>query len=235
MNGDSSGENLSVLIVEDEPAARDRMVQAIELQSDMTLLGAVGTVNEAQQQLAKQWPSVLLVDLGLPDGDGTELIRQVDDDHRACEILVVTVFGDEKHVLRAIECGAGGYLLKEEDSDQIGRSIRHLMNGSAPISPSIARHLLTRFKSTSSKQSQSRGEVEESEEPACSLTGREKEILGLIAKGYSSSEIGEMLEVTYHTVTSHVKNIYRKLSVHSRSEAIFEAVQRGIVDLGGRV
>lgn len=227
--------SFAVLIVEDDFGARLRMAQAIEHQADMTLVGAVATIGEAEELLARSWPTVLLVDLGLPDGDGTQLIQQVAADHRPCEIMVVTVFGDEKHVLRAIEAGAGGYLLKEEDEDQIGLSIRQLVDGGSPMTPSIARHLLNRYRNNdtfSEKSPASKASASATAGDKPLLTCREVEVLRLIAKGYNFNEIADLLSVTYHTVTSHIRNIYRKLSVHSRSEAVFEAVQRGLVELG---
>jgi DNA-binding NarL/FixJ family response regulator len=226
-NEDNSRSHLSVLIVEDDPGARDRLAEAIQEQTDMQLLNAVSTLHDARQAIASNWPDILLVDLGLPDGDGTELIRDVSASQQRCEIMVITVFGDEKHVLRAIEAGAAGYLLKEEESDEIGRSIRQLVEGGSPISAPIARHLLTLFRKDSA--SSSNVDSSTSGDDSAKLTEREIEVLRLIAKGYNSNEISEVLDVTYHTVTSHVRNIYRKLSVHSRSEAIFEAVQRGLV------
>jgi len=221
---------LSVLVVEDDPAARGRISDAIREQPDMCLLDAVASLAEAWRSLENCWPDVVLVDLGLPDGDGTTLIQEIYTRPECCEVMVITVFGDEGHVLRAIEAGATGYLLKEEDSDQIGRCIRQLAAGGSPMSASIARHLLTRFR----RQGESRqGGVPESEKgDPQGLTEREVEVLRLIAKGYNSAEISELLGVTYHTVTSHIRNIYRKLAVHSRSEAVFEAVQRGLVEFG---
>ena len=218
---------LNVLIVEDDPGARTRLARAIQEQTDMLLLDAVPSLQDARKSLECAWPDVLLVDLGLPDGDGTDLIREVSESPQSCEVMVITVFGDEKHVLRAIEAGASGYLLKEEEKDEIGRCIRQLIAGGSPISASIARHLLTRFRTPVTEQPEPSKPKIDPDAP--SLTERELEVLRLIAKGYNSNEISELIDVTYHTVTSHVRNIYRKLAVHSRSEAVFEAVQRGLV------
>lgn len=219
--------HLNIVIVEDDPNARTRLAKVIQDQPDMLLLDAVSTLKDGHQTIDNNWPDVLLVDLGLPDGDGTELIRYVNTSKRACEIMVITIFGDEKHVLRAIEAGASGYLLKEEDSDQIGDCIRQLVQGGSPISAPIARHLLTRFRKDNTAPSASTETVSNPDKTG--LTEREVEVLRLIAKGYNSNEISGLLSVTYYTVTSHVRNIYRKLAVHSRSEAVFEAVQRGLV------
>jgi DNA-binding NarL/FixJ family response regulator len=227
MHEEDSDSDLNVLIVEDDSGARERLAKAIIDLPGMLLLDAVSTLSAAQQTIEKKWPDVLLVDLGLPDGDGTELIRDVSNSSGRCEIMVITVFGDEKHVLRAIEAGASGYLLKEEDSEQIGHCIRQLIEGGSPISAPIARHLLTQFRKDGDSKTNS-SYISSNDTPQ--LTDRETEVLRLLAKGYNSNEISDVLEVTYHTVTSHVRNIYRKLAVHSRSEAVYEAVQRGLVN-----
>ncbi len=229
MNHSSQTTPVGVLIVEDDAAARTRFAQAIQEQTDMLLLDAVTCLAEARSVLTVSRPDVLLVDLGLPDGDGTELITEVALQWPNTEIMVITVFGDERHVLRAIEAGASGYLLKEEDSTQIGHCIRQLMRGGSPMSASIARHLLTRFRHRA-PDNETVPPVVKQVQP--DLTDRELDVLRLIAKGYNSNEISKLLNVTYHTVTSHIRNIYRKLAVHSRSEAVFEAVQRGLVQFG---
>ncbi len=223
---ENSRADLNVLIVEDDPGTRERLASAIWGLPDMQLIDAVSTLSAARETIASTWPDVLLVDLGLPDGDGTELIREVSGSSGRCEIMVITVFGDEKHVLRAIQAGASGYLLKEEESEEIGRCIRQLIEGGSPISAPIARHLLSQFRRGGETETATADNVDSD---APQLTDREIEVLRLIAKGYNSNEISDVLDVTYHTVTSHVRNIYRKLAVHSRSEAVFEAVQRGLV------
>jgi DNA-binding NarL/FixJ family response regulator len=214
-------ETYSVLIVEDEPMARQRLATALTQQPYFTLSAAVGSCAEARAALAVALPRVLLVDLGLPDGDGIELIREVAEQGREVDVMVITVFGDEKHVLAALKAGATGYLLKDSTSHDIGEAVLQLVNGGSPISPSIARYLLKRFHQ------------EEPPKPVEAdmkvLTEREREVLSLIVKGFSYKEIAGLLAMSSQTVPSHIKNIYRKLAVHSRSEAVFEAVQSGLV------
>jgi DNA-binding NarL/FixJ family response regulator len=163
-----------------------------------------------------------LTDLGLPDGNGLDLIRRVAAMEGNTEIMVITVFGDEKHVLSAIEAGASGYLLKDSTSDYIGDSIVQMMNGESPVSPAIARHLLKRFRSM-----QTKAQVTDSDSPK--LTPRESEILQYVAKGFSFTEVAKLINVSPHTVTHHIKNIYKKLAVCSRAEAVYEAMQLGLV------
>jgi len=213
-----------VLLVEDDPNTRDRLTAAVNAHPQLTVTAAVGTCLEAQAELKKGFPDVLLSDLGLPDGNGLDLLRFVSTHHPQTESMVITVFGDEKNVLAAIEAGASGYLLKDGNSDYIGQSIMQMLAGGSPISASIARHLLKRFQPVSTGPA-------ESPHPCPTMTGREQAVLELVAKGFSYVEIAKALDMSVHTVTSHIKHIYRKLAVNSRSEAVFEAMQLGIIKL----
>jgi DNA-binding NarL/FixJ family response regulator len=135
--------------------------------------------------------------------------------------MVITAFGDEKTVIAAIEAGASGYLLKDGSSAEVGEALLELVGGGSPISPSIARHVLRRLQR----------ENEAPAEDAPRLTEREHEILSLIAKGFSFPEIAGLLSISAHTVTTHVRHIYEKLEVSSRSSAVYEAVQLGLIRL----
>jgi DNA-binding NarL/FixJ family response regulator len=138
--------------------------------------------------------------------------------------MVVTVFGDETHVVAALEAGALGYLLKDGSADYIANSILEMLGGGSPISPPIARYLLRRFRGLEEAQL-----PDGSEAPR--LSEREREVLTMIVKGFSYAETAKLLGVSAHTVTTHVRSIYRKLEVHSRGEAVYEALQLGIVKL----
>lgn len=213
----------TVLLVEDDEATRARLARAIEQDTGLHLGGTAASCQEARRQLERLTPDVLLVDLGLPDGSGIDLIREVTRGPRRVEAMVITVFGDEKHVVAAIEAGATGYVLKDGSNTYIGDSIRELLNGGSPISPAIARHLLRRFRAPFPRTSVPAGV----EVPV--LTEREHEVLALLVKGFTFQEIGELLAISAHTVTTHVKHIYGKLEVRSRAEAVYEALQLGIV------
>ena len=213
-------EQYSVLLVEDSEETRERLSAVVREHPQLQLLAAASTFNEACQCLDRQQPRVLLTDLGLPDGDGLDLIRKVQSKQMATEIMVVTVFGDEKHVISAIEAGASGYLLKDGTSEYIGDSIVKMVNGESPVSPAIARHLLKRFRNNS---------VPVLNKDVPHLTPREQEILQYVAKGFSFTEVAGLLGVSPHTVTHHIKNIYKKLSVCSKTEAVYEAMQLGLV------
>jgi DNA-binding NarL/FixJ family response regulator len=212
------------MIVEDDRPTRDRLVRQVQSEASLAVVAAAATLAEARTALATARPRVLLVDLDLPDGSGLELIRKAFADNAGTESMVITVFGDEHHVVAAIEAGAAGYILKDSDGEQIARAILQLLDGGSPISAKIARHVLRRMQPPPGAERGGEGRGER-------LTPREHEVLKLIAKGYSYAEIAQMLGMSVHTSTSHVRSIYRKLAVGSRSEAVFEAVQMGIIRL----
>ena len=209
----------SVLVVEDEPEFLRQYCEAITREPDLRLAGAVGTLAAALAVIEQSVPDVLVVDLGLPDGSGAQLIRRAVHKRPDCDALVLTVVGDDQHVIDAIEAGATGYLLKDSPVGELARCIRELRAGGAPISPSIARRLLARMRAPANRPST---------QPS-PLSDREAEILQLVAKGLSFAEVGNALGISAHTVVAHVKKIYRKLSVHSRGEAVFEAAQLGLL------
>jgi len=220
--------SIGVLIVEDEPEFLNRFSQAVRSDANLHLLGAVSDGAEAIALLNDVVPDVMLVDLGLPDIDGVQLIRHAAARCPGTDVLVVTMFGDDEHVLASIEAGATGYLLKDTSIERIVASICEIRAGGSPISPTIARKVLTRFRAAPAAAPASNG-VPGATTETSPLSARETDILRLVSKGLSCAEVGEHLSISNHTVVTHVKNIYRKLAVHSRGEAIFEAGQLGLL------
>ncbi|HEX4858023.1 MAG TPA: response regulator transcription factor [Usitatibacteraceae bacterium] len=214
-----------VLIVEDDAAFRKRYAQMLATDPAFEVVASVGTATEGVAMLDGKKPDVLLVDLGLPDYSGIEVIRHASQTLPKCESMVVTVFGDEEHVLASIEAGAAGYLLKDASQENFLDGIRELIAGGSPISPIIARRLLKRFQ----PENPGGGAAAPAESSGVSLSEREKEILLLASKGFNYPEMGKLMGISPHTVTSHVKKIYRKLAVHSRGEAVFEANRMGLI------
>ena len=217
-----------VLIVEDDPAFRARYAAVLANDSSFDVVASVGTGGEGLAMLDLRKPDVLLVDLGLPDISGIEVIRHASQTLPKCECMVVTVFGDEEHVLASIEAGAAGYLLKDASEESFLSGIRELINGGSPISPIIARRLLKRFH-TDAPQPNAPTPATDDENSNVTLSEREREILLLASKGFNYPEMGKLMGISPHTVTSHVKKIYRKLAVHSRGEAVFEANRMGLI------
>lgn len=191
----------TLLIVEDEARTRARLAAVIAAQPQYVLLGAVATLAEARAALA-QSPQVLLLDLGLPDGSGIELIAETRRLPSPPEVLVISVMGDESSVLNAIQAGAGGYLLKDSDDTAIVAAIEQLLQGGAPLSPSIAVHLMRRLQAPPAA-GPGRAAVE--------LSARELELLRLIAKGLTYDEVAQLTGLRYNTIASYAKELYRKL------------------------
>ena len=214
-----------ILVVDDDDAFRESVCAAIARDDGMVLAAQGNAVAAAREAIAHVDFDVALIDLGLPDGNGIDLIREISRTLPDADVMVVTVFGDEAHVLASIEAGATGYLLKRNLTDTLGETVRELRAGGSPISPVIARQLLQRFKRN----------TPESPQPAATvvddggLSEREREVLLFIAKGFTVGEIANMLHLSAHTVATHVKHIYRKLAVHSRTEAVFEAGRMGLL------
>jgi len=220
-------ETLTVAIVEDDDDTRAEMAASISTHPQLRLVAQYATGREAIAALAEAAPHVLLVDLGLPDISGLEVIRFVAARHPACDILVVSVFGDEEHVIGALEAGAQGFLLKGDLNRNIGFDIDDLRNGGSPLSPIIARQVLKRLRPA--RQEADAGKPTDAGNGEDGLTAREVEILRMIARGFSYAETAELLGISPQTVHTHLKRIYRKLAVHSKTEAVFEADRRRLL------
>lgn len=213
---------INVLLVEDDAEVRRRFENTINQDPSMRVVGCAATKHDAIRLIETLKFEVMVIDLGLPDGNGIDLIHLANRLHSTADIMVITVYGDEQHVVSSIEAGATGYILKEAEGADITAQIKLLRGGGSPVSPSVARSVLRAL------QSHSTGLVQSSEPNP--LSNRETEILHLLAKGMSFNEIGSILSISPHTVTAHIKKIYRKLQVHSRGEAVYEAGQMGLLN-----
>jgi DNA-binding NarL/FixJ family response regulator len=219
---DLPSKDITILLVEDDPPTNWRLTDA--LQKACFDVVAAATVTEARASLKKRTPRVLLTDLQLPDGHGIELIRETRQRCPDTEIMVISILGDEESVISAITVGATGYILKDAFPTDIAATVRDLVAGHSPISASIARFIVRRTQ----------GAAEPPPGPALNttrLTPREIDILWGIAKGFSYAEIADHLGLSRQTVPGHIKSIYRKLEVHTRGEAVFEALQQGLIKL----
>lgn len=217
---------IEVALVEDDPGTRERLARAIAASADLDLLFAAASAGELKQWLPDHPVEVLLVDIGLPDGSGIDLIRDALRWHPACEIMVITMFGDEGSMLKAFEAGARGYLLKDGTEDDLAHHVRSLRAGGSPMSPVIARRLLDRMHRTGAPPAAAQA-APSSE--AGLLSQRESEVLDLVARGFTYQEVARQLSISMATVQTHARNIYGKLAVHSKTEAVFEARQLGLL------
>ncbi|MBK6742120.1 MAG: response regulator transcription factor [Hydrogenophilales bacterium] len=203
------------LIVEDLPDTQAWLTRLIvSAFPDIRCLCA-NSVESALALSRRESFQLALVDLGLPDGDGTRVIESLNSLESPPVIVVASIFDDDRHLFPALQAGAQGYLLKDQPMDQLVANLRGILDGNPPLSPAIARRLLGFFK-----------------EPAPggeSLTAREKEALGYLARGMKVAEMAEAMGITRHTASDHVKSVYRKLNVSSRAQATLHAVRMGLI------
>lgn len=232
----AAGPIIHVAIVEDDPGFRQALSAVVQAAPDMLLACMAATRAEGLAMLQAPPADVLLVDLGLPDGSGIDVIKAATALWPSCNIMVSTNFGDETHVMRSIESGASGYLLKDSSPARMIDEIRSLASGGSPISPIIARQVLARFRSgpLTAPHVADAGNGAVRAEPASSaestlLSAREKEVLDFITRGFTTQEIAKLMQLSHFTVRTFVRRIYSKLKVTSKSEAIYEARTLGLL------
>lgn len=210
---------ITIGILEDDPDMRGFLSTLFRQEEDMQLLFACSHLAEARAALLKGRPDICLVDIRVPDGNGLDLVEEAVK--QGSKALILTVLGDKSSVLLAFELGASGYLLKDTPPEQIKSNIRAVITGGNPISPQAAAHVLSMFSAA--------GKTEAARENV--LTDRERDVLSFFARGLSYKEAAEALELSVHTIADHVKSIYSKMGVHSRNEAVYEAVKNGWLEL----
>lgn len=215
---------IRVALVEDDVSFQRALKTALQCTTDIQLLHIASTRSEGLSMLTQAAVNVLLVDLGLPDGSGIDVIRAAHAQWPDCNIMVSTAFGDESHVMHSLEAGASGYLLKDSAADKMVLEIRSLYAGGSPISPIIARQILNRMRPAASATSDSVSRPSDSQ-----LSGRELEVLEHITKGFTADEIATQLSVSRHTILTYVRRIYAKLEVNSRAEVITKARKLGLL------
>jgi DNA-binding NarL/FixJ family response regulator len=219
---------ISVLVVEDDELTRRSLCLAIDSEPTLRLAAQFDSVAPTLLWLEIESVDLVLTDLGLPDGSGVDIIRACVERCPNCDIMVITMSSDDESVIASIEAGASGYVLKDAGRVDIVRALLDLHAGGSPMSPLIARKVLERMRD--SKAPAAAATVTENT-AANLLTKREAAILNLIARGDSYVEVARLLSVSVGTVQTHVKNIYGKLAVHSRGQAVFEAQRRGLLKL----
>ncbi len=216
---------INVIFVENDPSVAFRLEKTLGDLNDIHVIGSAATRRDADALISRFKFQMLLVDLALPDGFGLDIIRRVASDHSDIDIMVLADANDDPHIVSAIESGATGYVLKSEIESNLISAIRLLVAGGSPVSPAVAKSVLRALR-TYTSHSIEKNPVSMQPNP---LSERETEILQLLAKGMSFNEIGDILTISPHTVTAHIKKIYRKLQVHSRGEAVYEAAQMGLI------
>lgn len=210
-------------LVEDHDANREWMINALNIAFGDVQIVTANNLREARAWLNENEASVpdmnlALIDLGLPDGSGIDLIKEICDKFPHILVVVASIYDDDQHLFDAISAGAKGYLLKDQETDVMVHYLQRIQNGEPPLSPSIARKLLGHFQVQKTKANED-----------VVLTNRETETLTLLARGLTINEAAKMLGLSPQTIASYVKVIYQKLNISSRAEATLKAVARGLV------
>lgn len=205
----------NILIIEDLPHVMQWLEQSAQLAYNQANITKAGNLSSALKAVQTDEFDLALVDIGLPDGSGLDVVDYLITNKKPTMVVMTTIFADDQHVFNALRKGARGYILKDEDKDQLAQMLINIENGHLPISPSIANKLLNFFTP---------------KQPIHQLTPREKEVLTLIAKGIKVPHASELLKIKKSTCYGYVKEIYQKLGINSRSEATMEASKMGLID-----
>ena len=208
---------MRILIVEDLDETRDWLCDLAARALESAEVTAAATLKDGLAALQDRAFDLALVDLGLPDGSGLDLVRRLTASRPETPAIIMTVLGEDTHVVAALAAGAQGYLLKDSPEDLLARQLVQIADGAPVLSPSIARRIVDHFRQT--------GPVVGED---ATLTAREREVLGLVGRGLRNADVATELEVAESTIASHIKAIYRKLGISSRAEASWHATRLGL-------
>jgi DNA-binding NarL/FixJ family response regulator len=209
---------LKVGIIEDQPKIREGLKSLIDGTEGYRCVGSFGSMEEALAKIDRELPDVLLVDIGLPGMSGIEGIRRLKDQHPKLAMLMLTVYDDDRRIFDALCAGASGYLLKKTPPARLLECLKEVVAGGAPMSPEVARRVVALFR-----------EIRPPEQAGHQLTPHEIRILTLLVEGHNYKTAAEELGVSINTVRFHMRSIYEKLQVHSKSEAVSKALRSRIV------
>ena len=213
-------EAIKVLIADDHPVVREGLSAMLSKEPDIEVVGEAENGAEAINKAKEFQPDVVLMDLRMPEVDGVEAMRHIRAENPNIEFIVLTTYDSDEYIFKGIEAGARAYLLKDAPREQLFKAIRAVHRGESLIEPAIASKVLDRFADLS-RQAQA---VE-------ALSERELEVLRLVAKGARNKEIAAELSITESTVKTHIQTIFQKLGVGDRTEAVTEAIKKGIIRL----
>ena len=208
------------LILEDMPESQEMLREVAQTAFPNIKVYCVADIASGMDMLNRYHFDLALIDLSLPDGSGTTVVQALSTRFPHCMIVVATLFDDDDHLFPALRAGAQGYLLKDEAPEELVKQLRGINEGHPPLSPSIARRLLSHFRVEPEKH-QTKEDIQ--------LTPREREVLSALARGITIANIGDELGISRYTVGDHVKNIYRKLNITSRAEAALQAKNMGLL------
>lgn len=211
----------NILLLEDLPEIRAWLKVLVKQVFPNAVITEAARVHDALEMITAVKFDLALIDLGLPDGTGVDVVAALRDSQPEAQSVVVTIHDDDDHLFPALQAGAFGYVLKEQAREHIAEQLRRMSAGEPPLSPSIARKVISYFAAQAKPHPKDNI-------PHVSLTDRENEVLLRVAKGFTLPEIGVQLNLSRHTIADYVKQIYRKLNVSSRAEAALEAQRLGL-------
>ena len=214
-----------ILLLEDIPEIRAWLKALVKQVFANAQITECSRVQDALSLVNGQRFTLALLDLGLPDGSGVEVIAALREKQPEVQSVIVTIHDDDEHLFPALQAGAFGYLLKEQPHDALVAQLLRISQGEPPLSPPIARRMLAHFTGAGERRAAALQQIEQE----ASLTARETEVLQRVAKGYTLPEIAAQFGLSRHTIADYIKQIYRKLNVSSRAEAALEAARRGLV------
>lgn len=212
-------EKIKILIADDHPVVREGLAAMLARQPDIDVIGEASDGVEAVEQAGSLRPDIVLMDLQMPRLGGVEAIRQIREQHPTIQMIVLTTYGDDDSIFQGIAAGARGYLLKDAPRDELFRAVRAVAHGESLLQPAVATRLLDRFTRSRHLPQQE------------TLTERELDVLRLLAKGSANKQIGVALHISESTVKTHVANLFQKLAVTDRTEAVTVALTRGLIKL----
>ncbi len=212
----------NILLLEDLPEIREWLKTLVMQVFPRSIISECSRVHSALEFVTALKFDLALIDLGLPDGSGVDVVSFLRETQPEAQSVVVTIHDDDDHLFPALQAGAFGYLLKEQAREQLAEQLKRMSQGEPPLSPSIARRVISHFAAQTVRQPRPQNV------PQVLLTERENDVLLRVAKGFTLPEIGTQLGLSRHTIADYVKQIYRKLNVSSRAEAALEAQRLGL-------
>ncbi|MFM8495957.1 MAG: response regulator [Planctomycetia bacterium] len=220
---DTGGDFLRIAIVDDDPGVRASLEKTVGLFAGCRCVGRFASGEEALSGLPACRPDVVLMDINMPRIDGIECVQRLKADHDGMEFIMLTVYEDTESIFRALAAGASGYLLKRAGARELEAAIRQVHAGGSPMTAHIARKVVQRFRQPESAPKPQPAEADGGESEQ--LTPRQQEILEHLARGLLYKEIAEALGISYETVNNHIRQIYKKLHIRSRSQAVAKYFQ----------
>ena len=212
---------IRIMIVDDHQIVREGLKKILELEDDFTVVGIAASGLESLELASQLNPDIVFMDIKMPGIKGTEATRLLCEKHPGIKIIMLTVYDDTSYIAQAIEAGASAYVLKDADRTELVEVVRRVKNGENILAPELTAKMFDRLRSEASNSKQSARPV---------LTKRELEVLKGLVAGWNDKQVGLNLHISTHTARTHVKNVYNKLGVSSRSQAVALALKSGLIE-----